>query len=134
MHRTTLVLCCNRILHDAPTNSVSAIEIYEEFSAPGLPFVIPSFSILWVVERDAADTPTVDGRVRILQGEGNILGDFPADIDFQGALRTRNMVQIGGLMISLPAPLTVQLLMGGNVVSTMTFPVTVKANLVPQPN
>jgi len=132
MYKTTLGLCANKILQDVTTNMMSAVDIIEEFNAPGLPFVIPNLNVLWTLERAEEDSPTPSGRIKIAQN-GQPIGDFPLDINFQGQLRNRSILLIGGIVIGQLSNLEVEFWLNEELDTSLSFPVKVQARVEQNP-
>ncbi|MES2182650.1 MAG: hypothetical protein V4493_11190 [Pseudomonadota bacterium] len=129
MYNTTVTLCASKIIQDVNSSQLSAIDIYEEFNSPGLPFLVQNFSVLWTMERDGEDSPTPEARIRISQ-DSQELGNFPLSVDFQDLKRTRSILMLGSLVIVLPTPLNVEFILDNNVDKTLRFPVSVTPTAV----
>lgn len=100
------VLCAERVIRDADTNSVSIIDVLDEIQTPGFPRLIPRIMAVWVLERDSLeDTQQPAASFHILLNDEELhQGDL--NVDFQGVLRTRSFLTLGGLVIPGPGTLT----------------------------
>lgn len=115
-------LCCEDIIRDADTNTISIHNIIEELNVESIPFIIPRFSVLYLIQREAGDEANSEKSLLLKIGDKEIKS-FPIPINFEDKERTRNVIKIGGLPISLPGMLTVELNDGETVLSTISIPI-----------
>ena len=127
MYKTTLTVCASKIIQDVTSNAVSIIDVFEEFNAPGLPFVIPGLSLLWTLEREATDPPKLVGHIRILQEQE--LGIYPVNLDFKGSLRTRSILVIRGLVIGHSSDLKIEFELNEALITTLSLPIKTTPHL-----
>lgn len=121
MYKTTLTVCASRIIHDATSNAVSIIDVFEEFNAPAFPFVIPVLSLLWILEREESDSSTPVGHFRLLQDQE--LGLYSSNLDFKGSLRTRSILVIRGFVIGHLSDLKIEFKLNDELITTLSLPI-----------
>ncbi len=93
-----LLLCADNAVVDRFSNLSSAINIFEEITPEAIPFVIPRFVVLAIVERETIGVPPQECTLTITIGEQTVLTrNIP--IDFQGSLRNRSVFTIFGMPI-----------------------------------
>ena len=107
MIRNVRVLCCEVLLRDQETNTISAIKIYDDISPLGYPFLLSHLSILHVMSRDPEDPELVPTSIKLLF-EGKEIFTQNVDAGFQGKTRTRTLVTFTGIPFEKPGVLTVE--------------------------
>jgi len=93
------MLCADRVIRDAQSNSISVINIFEEIKPEGLPLFISRFMVFVLLKRKTDEDPSkIRCKLRIAIGSNNLL-EHVLNIDFQDKKRNRTIVNIGGLVI-----------------------------------
>ncbi len=105
MYSGKLLLCCAQILTSPVENSLSAIEVVDDIRASAFPLVIPRFTVVWAITRDA-DDPDVECRASIYL-ENDKLNEFPFKALFHKQTRARAVLMLNGVAISRPGVLKV---------------------------
>lgn len=113
MIKCLLAVCAQSVLRDADTNTVSIISILEELNLPSVPGILASLTAVFFLQREPADADRQEMIVRVAFADQSIQ-DFPVTVDFQGKLRSRAFVTIGGLPITGPGILKVGLAASGS--------------------
>jgi len=103
-----LLLVCEVALVDRRTNNLSLVNIWNELTPNGFPFVVPRLVLVAVFEREG-DEESPEVILRIKQ-EGTVLFSQSFVAQFKGKSRTRHILEIHGLVVSEPKPLVFQLL------------------------
>lgn len=120
--KTIISLCSEDIIRDADTNSISIHNIIEELNVESIPFIIPKLSLFYLFQKEKGDENKYETTLTLKIGEKE-LQTFKIPINFQGKERTRNTIKIGGLPISLPGYLTVELKHSNNTLSELSIPI-----------
>jgi len=103
-----LSVCSETVVIDRLSNFVSAINIFETISIESFPVVIPRVFCLFELVREHGDPLQLPGLVTFKLGDTEITRT-PYDIDFQGAFRTRTVLNIQGLVVAGPGTLRVSI-------------------------
>ena len=119
------MLCADRVIRDAATNSISVINILEEITPEGLPLFIPRVMIFALLHRDKEEDPSqIKCTLRIGIGDNKLL-ERELDIDFQDKGRNRMIINIGGLVISTSGMLEISLFLEERLLNQFKFMVNV---------
>lgn len=98
---TLYTIACVRIIIDANSDNLSCIEILEELSVASFPNVFPKVAIIWCIARDASEPEGLPSTFHISLNDVQLY-EAPVDVAFKGALRTRAIVKLAGLVITNP--------------------------------
>jgi hypothetical protein len=101
---TLYTIACVRALIDSNSNNLSCIEILEELSVASFPNVFPEVAVVWCIARDASEPERVPSTFHIMLNDVQLY-EAPVDVAFQGSLRTRAIVRVGGLVLTNPGRL-----------------------------
>lgn len=124
--KINIALSCEDIIRDAETNSISIHNIIEELNAERIPFIIPKFAIFYLIEKEEGDNEEEKAKLVIKNGDKD-LQTFPISIGFQDKIRNRNIIKIGGLPISVPGELSVELKKEDDtIISKLIYPVLIR--------
>jgi hypothetical protein len=104
----TLFVVSDGMVVDARSNNVSIFTLLEEITAPAFPILIPRVTITALLQRDANE-PDAVFQLRASMGETTLF-ETPMGAEFQGRLRTRSILEIGGLAIPGPGPIEFRLI------------------------
>src|ERR1044072_5430169 len=111
MPKVLLFLCAETVIRDAETNTISIIHVVEEVQSETLPILLPRLVILAVYERGEGDPESLQTQYKITLGSTTMLDQvFPAS--FGDRLRTRHILQAGGLPVVQPGILDVSVSIG----------------------
>jgi hypothetical protein len=99
-----LAACAQEIIRDAASNNISLINIYEGLTAQGFPVVFPKFAALIILDREDGDPTHYDGQFEIVLGENRLLTGTMA-VNFEDKLRTRQMINVAGMVVEAPGRL-----------------------------
>jgi hypothetical protein len=96
MPKLLWALICQRVITDQITNSVSYIDVIEEFAVPEAPFPFPPFVVSSLWERESAND-SMHVRIRIVGPDGQVVTSFNTEepVLFPN-LRHRINVTLGG--------------------------------------
>jgi hypothetical protein len=132
MIRPRLLVCAEGIVIDKRSNNVSAFEILEQLNPNSLPTVLPKLVVLSAFEKDEEDPDKIPVNIRITLGELEIINqEIPHN--FQGKKRCRNVLTIGGVVISQPGILEISASIDNKTVMSYTIEVTIPEKAVIQP-
>jgi hypothetical protein len=106
MIRHKIILCAQGVVVDKKSNNISIFNIIDEISPRSFPAIVARLTILSVLERDADDPNEFDSRLHIAIGDRTIL-DQIIHYSFENTLRTRNIIEFGGMPLPQPGLLTV---------------------------
>jgi hypothetical protein len=111
MYKLRYLLTPEIALLDSRRNQVTAVNIMEDAMPVGFPFVFANFAILLCIERDATDDARPPARLKLIW-HGSTLFEGPLNIDFQGVLRTRALMDLHGVVVDGPGTLTLVVSLG----------------------
>jgi hypothetical protein len=120
--KTLISLCCEDIIRDAESNSISIHNIIEEINGEGFPMLIPKFCIFLFIEKQSGDNDNTEANL-FIKLNSNLLHSFPMAINFQGKSKTRNNIKIGGLPITELGVLTIEITHQSTVLANIEIPV-----------
>ena len=121
MITSSSMLCADRVIRDAETNSISVINILEEITPEGLPLFIPRVMIFALLHRNKEEDPSqIKCTLRIGIGDNKLL-ERELDIDFQDKGRNRTIINIGGLVISTNGILEASLFLEERLLNQFSF-------------
>lgn len=118
---TKYLLIADRVVIDAQSNQVFILGVLEEAQSASFPLLIPRISAVWALDRDANDPETPAGQMTISLG-GVVLHTIDVNIDFQGKLRQRSLVTIGGLVLPNPGELEFVFSLAGQALARYSMP------------
>jgi hypothetical protein len=122
-----LVTASEGISRDADTNAISVFGIVEDIQSPGFPLAL-DLNVLALIKRneDEAEQPV---QWRALLNE-QLLHEGPLNAKFQGKLRTRSILRLGGLVVPAPGVLAFEIMINGQPAGRWSIPVS---KLEPKP-
>ncbi len=123
MIRSKYALVAETAIRDAETNNVSVIALLEQMQPAGFPFVLPMLTLVWALERDPEDPPTVSAEFLFFLNEVQI-HSFRMDLDFQNSMRARALLRIGGLVLAGPGLFKVSFRREGTEMAFYTIEIT----------
>ena len=89
---------------DHETNTLSIFNILDDIHPVSLPLTIPKIILTIVMAREEGEPETIDGTITVLNNQ-NTIGTSPAEVDFQGAKRSRLKVVLNGVPVHAPGKL-----------------------------
>ncbi|MCI0488618.1 MAG: hypothetical protein L0229_18680 [Blastocatellia bacterium] len=104
MIKSKVVICAEKVIRDAETNSVSIINLIEGINAQAFPVLIPGVSVFGLFEKDKDDPTRFKSKLDIVHNK-SIIFSTTSTLDFEDKQRTRFIVSISGLIISDPGSL-----------------------------
>lgn len=110
-------ICCEDIIRDAETNSISIINLIEDINAEGFPAFIPKLAIFALIEKESGDPETSQGQIK-LKNNDNVLFTFDIQYGFENKPRTRNIIKFNGLAVPSPGHFTTEFFANGNIISS----------------
>ncbi|MGQ0546295.1 MAG: DUF6941 family protein [Betaproteobacteria bacterium] len=122
MPRAKLVAWADNVIVDQQTNNTSLIEVIEEITAPAFPLVIPRLCVFFLLEKQEGDQDRIQGEVRFTSN-GVETNRFAMDVNFQGKLRARQIVMLGGFLVREPGILKTSLIIGEREIASYEVPV-----------
>lgn len=105
MIRSKLCLAAESVVIDRQSNATSFFNLLESMKSEGFPFVLPKISVFILWERESTDPTQYTSNLRISFGTEELVNQI-FNIDFQGQLRTRSVLQMAGLLIPRPGIVT----------------------------
>ena len=103
-----LHVCATSVSNDKVSNQLSLFNVVEQMNVASFPAVIPSISIVSLLEREKGDRTKQNLAIRFTLGH-NVLTNLPFEISFQEGPRCRHTAEVRGLMIPGPGILQVGL-------------------------
>jgi hypothetical protein len=104
-----LFLCAQSIAIDSRINTISVFHILEGLRAPAYPVVIPSISVVALLELDEQEPPNPDIELRFVLGGQQQLFTGPYPSSFQVNRKARAVAELNGLVIPAPGMLRISL-------------------------
>lgn len=102
-------VCAERVIRDAESNNLTLVNICEELTAHGFPFFVQRLDFCFMLSREAGDPGALtDVRFKLTVGN-QLLHENTIPVNFDGRLRTRSILSLGGLVIPLPGELRAEL-------------------------
>jgi len=123
MVKVKLLLCAETFINDRNTNNFSAINIVDKFGVIAFPGFIPKLSILSVFTKEQEDPDVINFRLKAKIANAEIL-DNPVTAEFQKSTSAQILLVVGGIVISQPGQLIIQLLREENVLASYEIDVT----------
>lgn len=124
-----LFAACYSAAVDMRLNTISLFHVIEEMSSPAFPFAIPNFTLAGILGRTADEANTQEGAEVVFIYEGQELLRHPTPVNFQGRLRLRLIVEVGGLSLAGPGTLMVSL--RHNETQIASWPIIVRSIVQP---
>jgi hypothetical protein len=103
--KLALLLCAKEFSVDRGTNALNIWFLAEDFTISAFPFLLMPFSVMAVFERDE-DEPEIQ-HPELKMALGREVMSQGLSVDFQGKLRSRYIMQIGGIPILAPGTLEI---------------------------
>lgn len=100
--------CANSAVTDTATNNVSLFHVIEELQSPSFPMILPSFTIVSILQRESGDRKKTLLHYR-LKLDRQTLVELPLEITFGGQKRNRATGIVNGLTIPQPGILKAEL-------------------------
>jgi hypothetical protein len=101
MPTTKLFACARAVLIDKYTNSMSVIEVIEEFTCEAFPAGIPKLAVIWLKERDIDDPEKENLRFEVLR-DGTLKAEYPIAVDYEGKSFHRSIVNLQAVVLDAP--------------------------------
>lgn len=102
MIRSKLLLCADRAIRDTDGGNLSIINILDDITAESFPVLIHRFSVINFLIKETAEDPDKPSiRLKVYNND-KIVGDHQLKIDFRGKLKTRSIIQLGGVPLTEP--------------------------------
>jgi len=130
--KTLISLCCDDIIRDAETNSISIHSIIEEITGEGFPLVLPRFCIFYLFEKENGDVNS-KAHTLIISLDEKEVHRLPITVDFQDKGRSRNIIKIGGFAFLNPGSLKIELKFEDQLLSFIELPVNLRGTVKIQP-
>lgn len=127
MIRPKLCFAAEGIVRDGDTNLVSAFNIFEAIVAPGFPLFIQRMVSFALWERERNDPEIINGHFRVTL-DGNLLVEAETMVSFQGLPRTRNFVNVAGLVVPRPGQLLFQFVLTDEAHTHTEYSIVVEAS------
>ena len=116
-------LVAESVVIDQQTNRVSVINILESIAAHAFPVAIYKLVCIFHLQKDEDDPESIELLVKITSGETQ-LTQLPVTANFRGKPNTRNIAEVGGLVILQPGELKVSLFQEQTLLGEWTLQVT----------
>ena len=111
------------MLVDQRTNSLSLVEVHEQFRTPSLPFVLPQISIVWLTKKSPSDPDEFEAELECLLNKKEV-GKFPVRLNFSGQNMARSIAVLGGLVVTDPGSLEFRIKVENKTYASQKLPVT----------
>jgi len=125
---TRYALCARRVVCDATENDVTAIGIVEDFVAVGFPLVMSRLALVWAFAREPDEPAQLNGVIKA-SVDGESLHEAPFNIDFQGKLASRVILNLLGFVCPKPGLYKLTFSVGGEDRAFAVF----RADAAPRP-
>lgn len=122
------IISAERVVVDKDSNKVTVVDVVENLKASQFPLVFSRFCCLLYFSRVEKD-PEIFKYDFLLKSNDKIVLDAKVDLDFQGSLTTRSIVNINGLAIPSPGIVKVVISSGGKILNCYEFITELDANL-----
>jgi hypothetical protein len=117
------VLCARGVSIDRDSGALSIFQIIDGMEATGFPVLIPSVSVVCILERSADEAAKQTCQLQILQ-DSTIVVNEQVQIDFGQALRHRQSITVQNVVIQSPATVFVKFRHNNADLGVYRFPVT----------
>ncbi|HWW08143.1 DUF6941 family protein [Collimonas sp.] len=105
--KSHFLIAANTAITDAQANTLSLIEIVESFEVPQFPVIVPRLTLAWLTSRDVSEPERTEYSIEITNnGEKT---SFPVQVNYDGKLRHRAVVQFQGITLSAPGDLEIRM-------------------------
>lgn len=106
--KALLFCCCEISLLEQRSNSLSLINLFEEFNVAAFPVIVPRISVACLLERtiDEDEKRSLNLSVEL---DSKSLFKLTLNTDFQGKVRVRTIGEIEGFVLTAPGLLTFKL-------------------------
>lgn len=108
---------------DRFTNRLSIFNVLDDISPPTLPVVIPEATFVMILRREAGEPSKLEGTVNIKIGDV-LIGRAVQEIDFEGGVTNRQVLNFQALPIFQSGDLTFELHLPSQQITALTIPVT----------
>lgn len=103
-----LLLCAERVIRDAESNSITVVNLLEDFASPGFPLFIQNMCLFALTERQEDDAQDHQFLFKIHLND-NELVSLEVQSKFGDKLRHRNIINVSGFVIPNPGQLKLSL-------------------------
>jgi hypothetical protein len=117
------VLCARGVSIDRDTGALSIFQIIDGMEATGFPVLIPTVSVICILERSADEAAQQTCQLQILQ-DTTIVVNEQVQIDFGPALRHRQSITVQNVVIQSPGTIYVKFRHNNADLGVYRFPVT----------
>ena len=100
------------VVRDVSTNNISVFNILERVAAHKFPIAIPKVVALFMLTREGGDSEAPECLMGITIS-GEELNRYPINVNFQGKLLHRMIVEVGGLVIPKPGIMRTSIIIEG---------------------
>ena len=114
------LIVAEKVIIEKDTNKVTIVDVIENLKSPSYPLFFPNFSCLLYFENDK-DNADQNKYKFTLKNNDKLLIDTDVNIDFQGKLTTRSLVNINGLAIPAPGVVTIEISSEGQHIDSYSF-------------
>lgn len=118
-------VCAQSAAIDLQRNTISLFHIIEEWNSPSFPLALLPFTIAAILVRTGEEPNAVEGFEIVAAHEGQELMRHPTQVNFQGRLRLRILLEIGGLSVASPGIVLTSLQRGGTPIAS--WPISVRS-------
>ena len=114
MISSVITVCADTVVVDKLSNAISIINIFEQIRLERFPVVIPRMWLFFELARDSGDPEQVLTTVTLTIGQTELV-HADNNFDFQGALRSRSVLQLQNLIIPGPGIVRAAVDVGGEI-------------------
>ena len=118
-----LLTCANSAVTDTATNNVSLFHVIEELQSPSFPMLLPSFTIVSILQRESGDRKKTLLHYRLKLGRKTLV-ELPLEIIFEGKKRHRTTGIVNGLTIPQPGILKAELRLKNRILGSWSIEVS----------
>lgn len=103
---------------DQQRNTLSLFHVIEELNSPSFPLAVPAFHMAALFVRSADEENAPGGIEFVITHEGRELVRHPTPTNFQGRLRLRTVLEVGGIAVTSPGLMIASVEMRGAQLAT----------------
>ncbi|WP_425125915.1 DUF6941 family protein [Burkholderia gladioli] len=100
------------IIRDAERNTLTIVDLIEEFDVHGFPAVMPRLSLCFIILREEGDDATTNLELKLISPHGS--QSFQVQANFGDKRRTRVITRFEGYVIFQPGVIRAELHNGSN--------------------
>ncbi|WP_231410080.1 DUF6941 family protein [Ralstonia solanacearum] len=100
------------IIRDAERNTLTIVDLIEEFDVPSFPAVMPRLSLCFIIVREDGDEATANLELKFISPHGS--QSFEIQANFEDKMRTRVITRFEGYVIFQPGVIRAELHKGTN--------------------